>query len=279
MAHCTDPHIQTERRGHIGTAACFAHVNALADRPDLILTGGDLIFDSFDTGLDRAKELWSLWTKVLADHSAVPFEHTLGNHDVWGWNTAKSGTTGSEPGWGKKLACETLGLPGPYRSFTRNGWKFIILDSTFADGDGYIARLDDAQHEWLVAELASTPASTPVLICSHMPILTATALLTEKAEVALARPIPPGFMHVDAKRLVNLFLKHPNVKLCVSGHIHQLDRIDFQGVTYLCNGAVSGAWWKGRNAQCDEGYAVLDLMTDGSFRHTYQTYGWQADPE
>ncbi|MFN0010904.1 MAG: metallophosphoesterase family protein [Phycisphaerales bacterium] len=278
IAHLTDPHIQPERRAAAGVAACLAHVQALADKPALILTGGDLIMDSFDTGLDRAKLQWDLWLKTFKDHCNLPLHHTLGNHDSWGWNKSKSGTTGSEPGWGKRLAIDTLGLPNSYHSFTQRGWKFIVLDSTFPDGDGYIARLDDQQFEWLTGELAATPPATPVLICSHMPILTATALLTEKPEVSLQRSIPAGFMHVDAKRLVRLFAKHPNVKLCLSGHIHEVDRVDFQGVTYFCDGAVSGSWWKGPNNTCHEGYAVLDLFDDGTFRRDYIPYGWKADP-
>ncbi|MEX2092204.1 MAG: hypothetical protein WD971_05980, partial [Pirellulales bacterium] len=73
-----------------------------------------------------------------------------------------------------------------------------------------------------------------------------------------------------------LFAKHPNVKLCISGHLHLLDRVDYNGVTYLCNGAVSGNWWGGRHKDCDEGYAVVDLYDDGTFEHEYVKYGWKA---
>ena len=83
-------------------------------------------------------------------------------------------------------------------------------------------------------------------------------------------------MHSDAGRLRRLFLNHPRVKVCVSGHIHQVDRVKFTGVTYICDGAVSARWWKGRNAECDEGYGVIDLNPDGTFAHEYVTYGWKA---
>ncbi len=83
-------------------------------------------------------------------------------------------------------------------------------------------------------------------------------------------------MHKDCLELKDLFAQHPNVKLCLSGHLHLLDRVDYNGVTYLCNGAVSGNWWKGRHKDCDEGYAVIDLYDDGSFEHQYVKYGWKA---
>jgi Icc protein len=50
----------------------------------------------------------------------------------------------------------------------------------------------------------------------------------------------------------------------------------FNDVTYICDGAVSGAWWKGRNHECDEGYGLINLYDDGTFDHAYQTYGWLA---
>jgi hypothetical protein len=83
-------------------------------------------------------------------------------------------------------------------------------------------------------------------------------------------------MHSDAHKIRKLFQKHSNVKLCVSGHIHQRDRVEFNDVTYICDGAVCGRWWKGRNAECDEGYGLIDLYADGTFAHSYQGFGWKA---
>src|SRR5262249_25554403 len=84
-------------------------------------------------------------------------------------------------------------------------------------------------------------------------------------------------MHVDCRDLDALFQKHRNVKLCLSGHLHLLDRCDYNGVTYICDGAVSGAKWKGRKRQTPEGYGVIDLFADGTFKHEYMTYGWKAE--
>ena len=83
-------------------------------------------------------------------------------------------------------------------------------------------------------------------------------------------------MHEDAGLLKDLFARHRNVKIGLSGHMHQVDRIDFQGVSYLCSGAVSGSWWNGRYYACDYGYTVLDLYSDGTFEHEYVGYGWDG---
>jgi hypothetical protein len=53
--------------------------------------------------------------------------------------------------------------------------------------------------------------------------------------------------------------------------------VDFDGVTYICDGAVSGAWWKGPEDNCPEGYGVIDLHPNGTWSHEYKTYGWKAD--
>jgi hypothetical protein len=72
-----------------------------------------------------------------------------------------------------------------------------------------------------------------------------------------------------------LFKQHTNVKACISGHIHLVDRVDYLGVTYMCGGAVCGAWWKGsRFNECDPGYSLIDLYDDGSVERQYVAYGW-----
>jgi 3',5'-cyclic AMP phosphodiesterase CpdA len=242
----------------------------------MILTGGDLIMDAFSHDAARTTTLWDLWTKTLKDHCSLPVEHCIGNHDIWGWNKKKSGTTGEEARWGKRWAMDALGLSKPYRTFDKAGWRFVILDSVFPNGDGYVGRLDDEQFAWLEGLLKQTPASTPVLVLSHIPILTITAFTSPKKDVVPRHEGSASEMMSDMPKLVKLFARHRNVRTCLSGHIHQIDRVDFQGVSYFCNGAVCGAWWKGPNGDCDEGYAIVDLYDDGSVERVYKTYGWIA---
>jgi 3',5'-cyclic AMP phosphodiesterase CpdA len=249
----------------------------MKDKPELVLTGGDLIMDSFGRDEARTKLQWDIFTKVLKDECGIPVRHTLGNHDIWGWNKEKSKTTGSEPRWGKKWACEALGLAKPYHSYDQAGWHFVHLDSTQPEGDGYYAKLEEEQMAWLVADLAAVKPETPVLIISHIPIVTICVALESKIEPQLKdHKVAGGVMHRDARQLKELFLKHRNVKVCLSGHLHLNERIEFNGVSYLCNGAVSGAWWKGKNGQTDAGYAIVDLYDDGTFENEYVNYGWAA---
>jgi Icc protein len=255
LAHLTDTHIQPEKNADAGVA--------------------DLVMDCFEADDARTKQQWDLFTKVFKDECSIPLDGCLGNHDIWGINKTKSKTTGTEPGWGKKRAMDLLKMSKPYRSFDRNGWHFIMLDSVTPQGEGYIGKLDDEQWEWLEGDLKAT--KLPVLVLSHIPILAATQLVIKPSKDTGKREISDGLMMTDAPRFVETFAKHPNVKVCLSGHIHQLDRVDFQGVSYLCNGAVSGNWWKGRYKMCDEGYALVDLFDDGTFENRYVPFGWKAE--
>lgn len=279
IAHLTDFHIQPERGADRGVAACLAHAQGLEDRPDLILTGGDLIMDGFAAERERTRLQWELFTGTLKRECSLPVEHCLGNHDIWGWHKGKSRTTGQEPQWGKKWAVEMLGLPGRYRSFERAGWTFIVLDSTHidpADPDGYKARLDDEQMDWLRRELEKADRSRPVLIVSHIPILSASACVIGNETKSGNNIISGSEMHLDCPRLASMFAAHGNIRLCLSGHMHKIDRVDYQGTTYLCHGAVSGGWWKGPKDWCEEGYGVVDLNDDGTWESRYIDFGWRA---
>lgn len=294
VAHMTDMHVQPERGAEQGMAAAFRHVGALPDRPDLIITGGDTIMDSMDADHARTTTQWDLWNRVVASECPVPMKSCIGNHDVWGWNKGKSKTTGTEAKWGKGWATDALKIDERFYAFDvptkaaqsgtnvpgpAAGWRCIVLDSVFPKGNGYIGKLDDTQMGWLEGELQTITAKRPdtnVLIVSHIPILATCVFFDSKADAPRNKEIGSGLMHEDAAELKRLFQKHPNVKACLSGHIHQVDRVEFAGVTYLCNGAVSGAWWKGRHVDCDEGYALVDLFSDGSVERQYVTYGWSA---
>jgi len=278
VGHLTDIHVQPEKRAGEGMAACLHHVQQLADKPELILTGGDHVMDSFEADDARAALQWNLWNSVLKHECDIPIRSCIGNHDVWGWSKDKSKTTGQEANWGKRRATEMLHLDKRYYTFAQAGWQFLVLDSVHeppTGQGGYMGQLDESQFDWLARTLRDVPATTPVLVMTHIPILSASAILwagQQDRDFQISRAL----MHTDCVRFKDLFAKHPNVKLCLSGHLHLIDRVDYNGVTYLCNGAVSGNWWGGRHKDCDEGYTVLNLYDDGSFEHEYVKYGWQA---
>lgn len=276
VGHLTDVHVQPELDAPHGFAAALKHLHAQADRPTLLINGGDAVMDTLETDSARTDVQWRQWQSVVQEHCPTRIEHCLGNHDVWGWNRAASKTTSREPGWGKHRWRDEVGRAANYHSFDANGWHFVLLDSIFPDSENtYVGRLDDEQWEWLRADLQKTPASTPIAVVSHIPILSVAWVEFEKSlEEHPARR--RSIAHLDAKGLVELFRRHPNVKLCLSGHLHLVERLEYSGVTYICTGAVSGNWWKGPHVNVPEGYGLVDLYDDGSVDYQYITYGWNA---
>lgn len=275
LALLTDVHLQPERGAEAGFVQALRHVQSLNDKPELILNGGDAIMDALAVNDKRTTEQWTLWNKVLRDECSLPVLHCIGNHDIWGWNKKASGTTGREPGWGKQSAVDQLGLKGRYYSVDRGGWRFLVLDSSFPDEKNtYIAQIDDEQFAWLEQQLQQTPRDTHVAVVSHIPILSVSHV--EFSEIFIDEPRRRlGATHADAKRLVRLFRKHPQVKLALSGHLHLTERIEYAGVTYLSGGAVSGNWWRGPHYGTAEGYLIVDLFDDGHARQQYMPYDWQ----
>jgi len=284
IAHLTDIHVQPELESARGLAACFAHVQSLPDRGelpvDLVITGGDTIMDCMETDAARTQTQWDLWRKVKADSCGLEVRSVVGNHDVWGWTRSKAGTSGEEPRYGKRWVCEEFGRPLPYESFDRGGWHIVLLDSVYPHGESYIGKLDDAQWDWLERDLAAVPAATPVALVSHIPILSVHPLAAATAgdpgkDGKPSFALSGGVVHVDHPRFQRLFARHRNVRACLSGHLHIVERIDFGGVAYLCNGAVSAGWWKGLHRGTDFGYSVVDLLADGTVSSRYVAYGWR----
>jgi Icc protein len=278
IAHLTDIHIQPELAAAEGLAQCFKHLSAQADKAQLVVTGGDLIMDSFAADETRTALQWELLTKTIKDNTGLRVEHTLGNHDIWGWNKSKSKTTGSEKLWGKQRAIETLGMKRSYHSYDLGGWHFVHIDSVQpdpSDANGYIGKVDAEQMDWLKSDLAAVKPGTNTLVISHIPIFSATAMVGKREKDGSLK-IAAGLMHTDSNELRELFEKSGHVRAAISGHTHRLDRLDFRGIRYCCNGAVSGGWWKGPNAEAAEGYTLIDLFDDGTVECQYTPYGWQA---
>lgn len=275
IAHLTDIHVQPEKGAPEGMQVAIAHALSQKEKPDLMITGGDLIMDSFGASKERTKAQWDIFARIMKENVKIPVRHTVGNHDVWGWGAGEAHASDSK--FGKVWACEVLELPKPFYSFDQAGWHFIVLDSTDRhEGTGYKARLDEEQFEWLKGDLAATPKTTPIMVVSHIPIISVCSMFDGENEKTGNWVIPGAWVHIDARRIKDAFKTHPNVKLCISGHEHLLDQVMYNEVTYCCNGAVCGGWWGGDYYECTYGYTLVDLFDDGSFENRYVPYGWKT---
>ena len=275
VAHLTDMHVQPERRAGEGYMAALASLEKLAPRADLIVTGGDHIMDSTDTDVARARTQWDVYHRAIAS-TKTPVKAVLGNHDILGWGVQDMAV--QTPGYGRAMALDMLRMEKPYYSFDAGDWHFVMLDSMTRRGFNYTAYLGPEQTEWLKGDLKAN-AGKHTIVFSHIPILSVCVFFDGGPERIGATNwnVPDRWMHHDAHALTDILDEH-NVKLAVSGHIHLVDRCDYRNVTFICDGAVSGNWWKGPLQQFPEGYGVIDLYPDGRFEHQYVTFGWKAQP-
>lgn len=285
IAHITDVHLFEKNGAEKWFAECLHQIQSHPRKPALILNTGDSVMETLKSTRDHADAQWKLWRDTLQRENSLPIYHCLGNHDIWGLAAPDTAAYKSDPSYGKKLGLDGLGIEKPYYSFNQGGWHFVAMDSISYDPShpaGWIGGLDDEQFAWLEQDLASTPKATPVVVYSHLPILHVCWMRMQKPDEDMKYIMGPHGSLGDARRVIDLFAKHPNVKLCLSGHIHLLDRIELAGVMYICDGAVSGGWWKGPRLDVPAGYSLTTLNSDGTFEYEYVAYGWndsRVEPE
>ena len=265
FAHLTDIHVKPGVIPETGMARALQHAQHLQPKVEFILNGGDSIMDALEADKQKTTIQWNLFKSILKKENSLPIYHTIGNHDIWGW-FIKNDNPESDRLYGKQWVVEELGLSKRYYSFSKNNWHFIVLDSTQLNpAGGYIGKLDPGQLEWLQQELNSVPASKFICIVSHIPILSiCSGLFFDKTEANGDLLIKRNLMHTDFLALKKIFLKYPNIKVCISGHIHLQDELQYLGIKYYCNGAVSGNWWSGAYQEFDPAYAVMELYEDGT---------------
>jgi hypothetical protein len=97
-------------------------------------------------------------------------------------------------------------------------------------------------------------------------------LFFDKTEVNGDLLIKRNLMHTDFLTLKKIFIKYPGIRVCISGHIHLQDELEYLGIKYYCNGAVSGNWWSGAYQEFEPAYAVMELHEDGTVNRTMIKY-------
>ena len=278
FAHITDMHIQPDGPGAESFARALRDLQTRYPDLDFVLNTGDCVMETLHAQKAEAESQWETFRNVLDAECRLPVHHAIGNHDVWGWGLPADAQSSlkSDPLFGKGMAVQQLQLPERYYAFDGGGWRFLVLDSTHpaevAPGEPYTGKLDAEQLEWLTQQIKSTSSSTPVCIVSHIPVLAACEFLDGPNESSGNWVVPGAWVHIDARRLWELFWEHPNVKLCLSGHTHQVEDLRYHGLRYMTNGAISGNWWRGPYFDFPPGYVVVTLYNDGSSDSTFVAY-------
>jgi 3',5'-cyclic AMP phosphodiesterase CpdA len=265
FAFLTDIHVQPERKAAEGYKKAIQAVNMI--RPDFVITGGDLIMDALGSSYERADMLYNLYMKQNREFK-IPVYNTIGNHDVFGLYRA-SGIDPSHPEYYKKMYENRLGQT--YYSFDYSGWHFMMLDSVGRTVDReYLGWIDAKQMEWIEKDLQKIGKKTPIIICTHIPFISVVTQINRGPTYAN----PNGWVVVNSKEVLDLY-KEYNLKLVLQGHLHVLEEIRINNITFITGGAVSGNWWKGSYHGVEEGFLIIRAKGD-RFDYEYIDYGWKV---
>jgi Icc protein len=270
IAFISDIHVKPSEVAEAGMAKALQNVNRLKPQPEFIINGGDCIMDALAANKEKTKAQWDLFNKIMLAENKLPVKYCIGNHDIWAWQLKDAEKADNL--YGKGWWLQQTGYSKTYYSYTHRDWHFIILDSVQENNGGYIALLDDEQFSWLENELNSNKEKF-ICIISHIPIMSFCSAMffndmLPNGDWKLSRAL----LHTDARKIKALFKKYPNIKVCLSGHIHLQDEVEYLGIKYYCNGAVSGNWWGGAFQDFAPAYALFDFYADGSVQRDIITY-------
>jgi Icc protein len=269
----SDVHVKPTDIAEQGMRKAYQHVNALKPSVDFIINGGDAIMDALKATKEKVQKQWDVWNRVLQAENHLPIHHCIGNHDAWGWQMTEPEIK-NDPLYDKTWVLQQHNMPGRFYSFVHKDWKFIVLDSAQENNGGYIARFDEPQFAWLENELKQTDALQHICIISHIPIVSfCSAVFYDTNEPNGDWKISRALLHVDSRRVTDMFRSYKNIRCCLSGHIHLQDMVEYRGIPYYCNGAISGNWWSGAFKGFDPAYAVFEFFKDGSVKREMITYG------
>ena len=138
FAFMTDIHLQPERGAAIAFQWAIREVNRRD--PDFVLTGGDMVMDVLNQSYGRADSLFRMY-EDLSKKFRMPVYHTLGNHEVYGWQGVEESIE-LHPEFGKGMFEQRLGPR--YYSFDHKGWHFMVLDAVYLEERGiYSGKIDE----------------------------------------------------------------------------------------------------------------------------------------
>jgi len=264
----TDIHLMPEQNATKGFLQAIDTINSLS--PDFVLTGGDNIMDALGQTYGRSDSLYKLYEKTIKNLE-MPVYNTLGNHEVFGLYE-KSGISPDHEEYGKKLYENRLAKR--YYSFDHKNWHFVVLDGIgFTEDRRYYGYVDTEQVEWLKDDLERIGKEKPVVVSTHIPLLSVGSQISEGPTVGLNQ----GSVITNADEIRNI-LEQYNTKLVLQGHLHILEDIQYNGIHYITGGAVSSRWWRGSLLGMEEGFVKVDIKGN-DFEWEYVDFGWEVIAE
>lgn len=262
----TDLHTRTE--WETPTALMMAAGAINAQKPDLVVCGGDVITDGFEA---TSQQVAPRWDAYMAMHDTILGEHhvVIGNHDLVGVLPEDGSPPAADP---RRDFKERLGVSRTYSAFEALGYHFLLLDSMRVSGDKYLYHgwVSFEQREWIKEELSRIPREAPIVVVLHMPLLSAHYGRAK----GMTFQAKPNRVVVNNIEVLELFAER-NLVLVLQGHLHVSELLQMGRITFITGGAICGRWWRGSHFGTPEGFNAITLSHD-RVAWEYLTYGWQA---
>lgn len=200
-------------------------------KPDFTIITGDLIRDAMSQQEPLARSYFELF-ETETTGLAKPVWTAPGNHDHFGIIPTRSHVPATHPLYDRGMYRYYRGPD--YYSFTYGGVHFVALNTLMPDDSAYFGRVDSLQLEWLKRDLATIPATMPVVTFDHIPMLSAWDLVIGFQELGLVGSIRrdhgiPANRHTVAnvREVIAAMRGHPWV-LSLNGHMHTAEKLQFQ---------------------------------------------------
>ena len=262
----TDVHARTEWETPVAMTRATEAINA--QKADLIIAGGDLITDGFQSSADRVAPRWDAYMKMHREISGDLYP-VIGNHDLVAAVPEDGAPAAKDP---RTIYRLKMGLDRTYYSFKAVGYHFVILDSVQITGDEYKYQgmIWPEELEWLKQDLSRVQRGTPIVLVTHIPLLSAFYAATEGATFAAKK----NRVVVNNREVLRILEDH-NVILVLQGHLHAKELLMWRDTTFIVGGAICGKWWRGPWHGTEEGFNVITL-TGSQVNWEYIDYGWET---
>jgi Icc-related predicted phosphoesterase len=239
-------------------------LRSLGTKPMFAVGCGDIMFNDL--------KLFPRYEEAIKK-IGIPGFQVLGNHDI-----EFAAATDEES------AATFLQYFGPsYYSFNKGEIHYVVLDDVFWHGNDYIGYIEEAQYDWLKADLSFVEKGKPVVVFTHIPPYNEQHVRMNEKK--------PGNRSVVVNRDALFRLLEPYTTHIIVGHMHETEHLVHHGSRIHVCGAVCGAWWTGDICfdGTPNGYGVYDVKgsqlrwryksTGQSFDHQMRLYAKGSDPK
>lgn len=262
FAHFSDVHIRADMAAPDGVAKAFARINA--QNVAFSIAAGDLVYDGLGGDEAHASALFAQYQRAIATLKA-PVHNVVGNHDNVGVYES-SGVDPSASAFGKGLFERMLGKR--FYAFDHDNWHFVVLDSVHINGRDWEARIDDEQLSWLRDDLATVGRLRPIVVATHVPLLSSVLPLFPKSLHVVEGP---KYRIVNTAQVLDILWDY-DVRAVLQGHSHLPERVEYRGTQFITSGAVCGMWWRGPFLGHPEGFGLIEVAS-GRLRWEYRASG------